>query len=159
MRKILLLSILLITISFTANAQDKTTNIKKLFELMQTDKMMDEMMQNMMPMFTKAASEKIKGDTEREKFNQFTVSFSQEMKELSKKILNEEMPKIYEKYFDEKDIKYLIKFYKSPTGIKLLEKTPEITKELMGTMFNKYIPEIANKVKLKFEDLKKIEQE
>lgn len=159
MKKIVLLSILIITIAFTSNAQDKTTNIKKLFELMQTDKMMDDMMQNMMSMFKKAAGDKIKGDNEREKFNQFNVFLSQEMKELSKKILNEEMPKIYEKHFDDKDVRYLIKFYKSTTGKKLLEKTPEITKELMGSMFNKYIPEIEKKVKLKLEDLKEIKQE
>lgn len=154
MKKLFLLSIFTFSIATTTLAQDKAADIKKLFELMKTDKMMDSMMQNMMPMFQKTAREKIKGDDEKEKFNQFTSFVMDEMKVLTKKIMNEDMPKIYEKYFDQKDIKYLIKFYESETGQKMLEKTPEISKEMMTLMSTKYLPEFQQRMETKIDELK-----
>ena len=154
MKKLLLLSIMTIAFATTAVAQDKAADIKKLFELMKTDKMMDSMMQNMMPMILKTASDRIKGEDEKEKFNQYTNFVTDEMKGLTKKIMNEEMPKIYEKHFDQKDIKVLINFFESATGQKMLEKTPEITKEMMTSMTTKYLPEFQQKIETKIEELK-----
>jgi hypothetical protein len=155
MKKLLMLFIMTVAFATTTAAQDKAADIKKLFELMKTDKMMDSMMENMIPMFQNTARRKISGDDEKEKFSQYSSFLTNETKELSKKILNEEMPKIYEKYFDQKDIKNLIKFYESATGQKMLEKTPEISKEMMDLMTTKYLPEFQQKMETKIEELKK----
>ena len=149
-----MLSIFTFAFATTTLAQDKSADIKKLFELMKTDKMMDSMMENMIPMFQKAASGKITGDDEKEKFSQYTSFLTNETKELTKKILNEEMPKIYEKYFDQNDIRYLIKFYESATGQKMIEKTPVISKEMMNLMTTKYLPEFQQRMDAKIEELK-----
>jgi len=39
---------------------------------------------------------------------------------------------IYDKHFSQDDIKNLIDFYQSPLGKRLLEVTPEITREMMA---------------------------
>jgi hypothetical protein len=155
MKKLLILTIFTIAFATNTLAQDKAADIKKLFELMKTDKMMDSMMENMIPMFQKVASGKFEGDEKNEKFNRFTSSLTFEMKGLTKKIMNEVMPKIYEQHFDQEDIKVLIKFYESPTGQKMLEKTPEISKEMMELMSTKYLPEFQQKMDAKMEELKK----
>jgi uncharacterized protein len=154
MKKLLFLSI--ITISFTMNsvAQDKASDLKKLFSLMNTEKMIDEMMDNMIPALKQQASGQITGEDAKEKFDKYIDFMMNETKELSKKIVNEEMVQIYDKHFTHEEIKDLIKFYKSPTGKKLLEKTPEITNDLMNSMITKYIPEFQQKLMKKLDELK-----
>jgi hypothetical protein len=153
MKKLLLISIMTLSFVMTSNAQDKkASDIKKLFELMKTDKMVDSMMEGMMPMLKKATDGKIMDDKSKEKVGNYTSFMMSEIKELSSKIINEEMPLIYDKHFTHKEIKDLIKFYKSSTGQKMLEKTPEITKDLMTSMISKQLPEFQEKLSKKLKE-------
>jgi len=68
------------------------------------------------------------------------------------------MALIYDKYFTEKEIKDFIVFYKSPSGQKYLSLSPEIMKEFMGTMMQKYMPEMKKTMKDKIEELKKTDK-
>ena len=77
-----------------------------------------------------------------------------ETKELTKKIVNEEMVRLYETHFTHSEIKDMIAFYESPTGKKMLEKTPELTTDLMNVMMTKYMPEFQQKIGGKLEELK-----
>jgi len=47
---------------------------------------------------------------------------------------------IYSKYYSKVDLINMIQFYESPTGVKVLESTPEIMKETVGVSI-KYIKE------------------
>ena len=77
-----------------------------------------------------------------------------EVKKLSIYMVKEEMVNIYEKHFTQDEIKDLIKFYESPTGKKLLETTPEISKDLMNSMKTNYMPEFQEKLTNKLYELK-----
>lgn len=77
----------------------------------------------------------------------------QSVKEIIPQMLSD-MELIYSKNFTEKEIKDLIVFYKSPSGQKYLNLSPEIMKEFMGTMTQKYMPEMLKTVKAKMVELK-----
>jgi hypothetical protein len=112
------------------------------------------MMESMIPMMKQQANGKIMDDNAKEKYDKYMGFVMNEMKELSKKIINEEMPLIYDKHFTHKDIKQLIKFYKSPIGQKMLDKTPELTKDLMNLIMTKQLPELQDKFSKKLMELK-----
>ncbi|HMS70292.1 MAG TPA: hypothetical protein PKD18_19235 [Saprospiraceae bacterium] len=57
MKKLLILTILTLTCSVTSFAQDKAADLKKLFSLMDTEKMIDGMMDNMVTVFKQQANE------------------------------------------------------------------------------------------------------
>ena len=155
MKKIILLSILTIFLGISSYGQDKKAkDLKKLFELMKAEKMIDVMMENMIPMIKQQANGKIMGDKAKEKFEEYMGFVMSETKAMTIKIVNDEMPLIYDKHFTHDEIKDLIKFYKSPTGQKLLEKTPEISKDLMNSMITKQMPEMQEKISNKLKELK-----
>ncbi len=154
MKKLFFISLLSLTFALGAVAQDKVSDLKNLFELMNSEKMIDDMMNNMLPMLTQQASVEIQSDDDKEKFEKYMEFVMLEAKNLSKKVVNEEMVKIYDKHFTHEEIKDMIKFYKSPTGKKMLEKTPEMTSEMMNSMMTKYMPEFQENLKSKLEELK-----
>ncbi|MDR1585656.1 MAG: DUF2059 domain-containing protein [Prevotellaceae bacterium] len=121
---------------------------------MQSEKMIDNMMDGIIPAMKQQAGTQIQGTDAKQKLDQYMDFVMSETKNLSKKIINEEMPAIYDKFFTHEDIKDLIKFYESPTGKKMLEKTPEITANLMNSMMVKYLPDFQQKVTEKMNDFK-----
>jgi uncharacterized protein len=78
-----------------------------------------------------------------------------ETKALVKKMINEDVVQIYDKYFTDKEIQKYLDFYKTPEGKKMLDMTPAIQTDLMTVMMNKYMPELQEKFKKKLEELKK----
>jgi hypothetical protein len=69
-------------------------------------------------------------------------------------MIKEHYPKIYDKYFNKNDINKLLKFYKSQTGQKLLQVSPDIQKEFVQIMMNKYMPEFQKKIDEKKNQIK-----
>lgn len=154
MKKLFLLLILTITFTMSTIAQDKITDIKYLLKLVNSEQVSDAMINSMIPVLKQQASEKIQENSAKEKFNSLMDTLIIEVKELSNKLVNVELVNIYEKHFTHEEIKDLIKFYKSPTGKKLLEKSPEITKELMNSMMTKHMPEFQENLHKKLQELK-----
>jgi len=61
----------------------------------------------------------------------------EEQREKYKKLFNvseiiERLIPIYSKYYSKIDLINMIQFYESPTGVKVIESTPEIMKEVVG---------------------------
>ncbi len=59
-------------------------------------------------------------------------------KENALRLLNEDMVDIYDKYFTMEEIADFTTFYQSKSGQKLLNKMPDITKDIMDIMSAKY---------------------
>lgn len=108
--------------------------------------MMNSTLDNMLPMLKQQAKNQFLGENDNEKFDAFVEVVSEEAKLMSKKLLKEEMLPLYDKHFTHQEIKDLIWFYESPTGKKILEKSPELTQEIMGKMMSKHLPEFQNKI-------------
>ena len=113
---------------------------------MQVDKMINSTLDNMLPMLKQQAKSQFRGENANEKFNAFVEHISEEAKLMSKNLLEEEMLALYDKHFTHQEIKDLIWFYESPTGKKIIEKSPELTKEIMTKMMSKHLPELQNKI-------------
>lgn len=148
--------ILFITLfSFQIQAQDKKEALKELFKVIQVEKMTSAMMDNMIPVLKQQAQNSFKSEEDKAKFDEFMGVVLKETKNLSIKLATVEMPLIYEKHFSYEDIINLTEFYKTPTGQKLLDKTPAVSQEIIQVMMSKYMPEFQQKIQEKLKELKK----
>ena len=154
MKKLFIISILISGLSSIIFGQSKDDDLKRLFVVMQSEKMIDKIMDNMLVPLMRQAENQISKDEDKKVYNDYMEFVIEETKELSKKLVNVEMVEIYDKHFTHDEIKDLIVFYESPTGKKILEKTPEITKDLMEAMMNDYMPEFQEKLMKELERLK-----
>ncbi len=153
MKKLLLLSVLTIAFAMSSIAQDKTSDVKKLLQLMNSEKMVDGMFDNMTPMLKQQAGAQLKGGDSKAKMDQYVDFMMKEVKELTHKLINEDMVNSYDKAFTHEEIQNLIKFYESPTGKKMTEKTPEISAAMMNAMMTKYMPAFQEKLTKKLSEL------
>src|SRR5690554_6267734 len=153
MKKLVLLSIITIAFAMGSMAQDKILDIKRLLEVMNSEQISEAMLNSMVPVLKQQINSRIKENSAKEKIDKmmddFTDAMMEEMKELSRKLNDVELVNIYDKHFTHGEIQDLIEFYESPTGKKILEKNPEITKELMSSMMTKYMPEIQKNLNKK----------
>jgi hypothetical protein len=76
------------------------------------------------------------------------------VKEISTKLINEDMVVLYDKYFSQAEINDFISFYKTPSGQKMINMTPDIQKDLMTVMMQKYMPEMQKSIMVQFENKK-----
>jgi len=96
----------------------------------------------------------LKDSTARARSKEMMISTMQIAKEISKKMLNEDMVASYDKYFTQNEINDFILFYKSPSGQKFILVTPDIQKDMMTAMMQKYMPEIQKTIKAKMDESK-----
>jgi uncharacterized protein len=133
-----------------AFAQSKQESIKELFHIMKNDSMMNKMLDSMVPTMASQMQSQMTDSLARAKSTDRMNVSMQAVKGLVPQMLDD-MALIYDKYFTEKEIKDFIVFYKSPSGQRYLSQTPEIMKEFMGTMMQKYMPEMQKAMKAKME--------
>jgi hypothetical protein len=137
-------------------AQDKTDDIKRLMSVMQIDKMVDNAMQQMVNAMKQQITARMatQGDSDKDELiGKFMDFVSSETTAMAKKMLTEDLPSIYEKHFTSEEIKDLILFYESPTGKKIVKKTPEISGEIMNIMATKYMPGLGQKISEKMTEI------
>jgi hypothetical protein len=68
-------------------------------------------------------------------------SLMNSFKPMLKKIMDEDMVALYDKYYSHKEINDIIRFYKSKTGQKIITTTPELQKEIMKIVQTKFMGE------------------
>lgn len=129
MKKTILLSIILTITTFTVVSQTKQESIRELFSLMKTESMLDNLA---IPFQGLQNDSTLKG---------LNSSFMSSFKPMFKKIMDEDMVALYDKYYSQKEINYIIRFYKSKTGQKMITTTPELQKEIMKIIQTKYMGE------------------
>jgi hypothetical protein len=137
-------------------SQTKQESIKEMFKLMQQDSIMDKMFSSMIPaMMNQMKSQfPIKDSMANVRSNEMMKSTMQTVKDISKKMINEDMVGLYDKYFSQNEINDYIVFYKSKSGQKYIKVTPDITKDFMMIMMQKYMPEIQKTIQAKTEEMK-----
>jgi hypothetical protein len=149
MKKVIII-VLVCLAGLQLDAQNKQEKITELISIIHseqmTNKMFDNMLQMMMQQSEKSLTKEQQGD-----LSSFTVSG---LKDIIKKAVNEYYPKIYDKYFTEKDIKELIKFYKSAAGQKYLKVAPDIQNDLMQNYMKADFLEFQKKVEQKKNEIK-----
>ena len=104
------------------------------------------------------AQSEAKDSTAKEKVKVMMETVMGAAKDMAKKLINEDMVTLYEKYFNAADIESYIRFYESPAGKKMVAVQPEMQKDLMNVMFSKYIPEFKAKIEAKAKEMKEGEK-
>ena len=149
MKKIIII-VLVCLAGLQLDAQNKQEKITELISIIHseqmTNKIFDNMRQMMIQQSEKSLTKEQQGD-----LSTFIVS---ELKNMIKKAVFEYYPKIYDKYFTEKDIKELIKFYKSEAGEKYLKVTPDIQNDLMQNYMKADFLEFQKKIEQKKKEIK-----
>ncbi|MGY6648185.1 DUF2059 domain-containing protein [Wenyingzhuangia sp. IMCC45574] len=157
MKKQIILITIITLFTFKANAQDKSEAIKELFEVMQIEKMTSKILDNMLPAMQQQGKQLFKDEKKQDKYNTYMQFVMEEAKKTTVSLAKDDMPAIYAKHFSVEEIKDLTNFYKTATGKKMLEKTPEITKDMMQIMMQKQMPQFQQKIMTKIQELKKTE--
>jgi len=146
MKKILLILLFSIPVLLNCQAQTKQENIKVLFQLMQTDSVVEKMMNSMIPVMMKSIPQ-AQDSTAKSQLDATMKKMTQVMMTITKRLLNEDMVGLYDKYFTESEIKDLVSFYKSSVGKKMVAVSPELNKEMMMVLITKYFPEMQQMLK------------
>jgi uncharacterized protein len=156
MKRIILLTLFVGLVSLNASAQTKKDKIAELLKVMQTDKMINATFDNMTKMLQQQVSSLTdQKDAKKDSLAKVYMDFvMKETKAFAQRLMNEDMPLIYDKYFTENEIQKYIDFYKTPEAKKMLDQTPLIQNELMTSIMTKYMPELTEKFKKKAEELK-----
>ena len=129
-------------------AQTKQESIKQLFHIMKTDSITEKTLTSMMfPIMNQMQSMDSASQVRFKEKMQLMVPV---FKNITNKMLNEDMVVIYDKYFSQEEINDILSFYKSISGQKLINLTPDISKELITVMMEKYMPEIKKAIAEKF---------
>jgi len=157
MKKVILISIFFASTLFNSYSQTKQESIKELFHIMQQDSLMDKMFTSMVPMMFNQMQSQLKDSTSRKHSEEMMSTTMQTVKEITKKIINEDMVVLYDKYFTQKEINDFILFYKTPSAQKFIHVTPDIQKELMMVVMQKYVPEIQKTMQAKTDEIKSSE--
>lgn len=150
LKKIILVVLICAAAAINCYSQTKQESIKELFHLMKQDSLMDNAFTSMIPTMLS----QIKDSTARVHSNEMMNSARQTVLEMTKKMINEDVVVLYDKYFSQNEINDFIAFYKSPSGRKLINASTDIQKDLMKIMMQKYIPEIQKSMKAKSEAIK-----
>ena len=147
MRRLLLSLTLLIILASQGLAQTtpKKEKIKALFAIRHQDSlvikvfdgMASSMLKNISGMFDDTAytNRGIDVSAITQKLMTKTMKKS---KEIALRLLSEDMVDIYDKYFTTEEIDDFTTFYKSKSGQKLLNQTPNMSKDVMAIMSSKY---------------------
>jgi hypothetical protein len=133
MRTIILILLIAFSGSVFSQSEAKTKKIKTLLELTGSGDLGVRVMQSMVNNFKKNYSEVN---------DKFWDDFMKEVK--AEDLVNLIVP-IYDKHFTEAEIDDLTKFYRTPTGKKMIEVTPMITDESM-TVGRAWGKELGEKV-------------
>lgn len=153
MKKTVILTFFIAFLSLWSNAQDKSSDLKRLFEVMQSEKMIDEMMNSMLPILKQQASTHIQGENAQQRYEIYIEFIIEETRAITKRLVDEDMVQLYDKHFTHEEIKDLIAFFESATGQKMLEVTPALTQEVMQITVDKYMPELQEKLTNKLQEL------
>jgi hypothetical protein len=148
MKKTLLIAFLA-AFSLCASAQTSHQNTLKLFKVMGVEKNMNAMAENMKVIMGQSFAK-----SDPKKAQEMSAIISSEMKILAPKMLADMVP-IYEKYFTAAELQAYINFYSTPAGQKMVDLQPLLTKEMMGNMMTKYMPEMQKRITAKMQETKK----
>ncbi len=155
MKKVVLILMICIP-SLMSYSQTKQESIKQLFHVMQLDSIMDKTFSSMLP----AIMSQMKNENPlvNERASEMMKTSMQTAKVIVKKMMDEDMVTVYDKYFSQNEINDYISFYKSKSGQKFIEMTPNVSKDLMVIMMQKYMPEFQKTIKEKVDGMKNTEK-
>ena len=141
----------------------KKEAIKELLAIMHQDSLMVKMMKQMttaMSTGMNATMQKANiADTFYSNNSKMMMDKSMEAtKGIMLRMVKEDMVDVYDKYFSMQEIQDFMIFYKSKSGQKLLEKTPDLSNDMITIMQTKYGAEMQQAMMKAMEEMKSARQ-
>lgn len=121
----LLTSVLACTSQDTRNPTSNAS-VAKLFEIMDVDEQLSSGFEAMLPMLDQLSVEMKLNEEGRDELRQIYRAWFDE--DIDRAATKERMVALYAQTFSKEEIEALIMFYKTPTGRKFLDKSPELMK-------------------------------
>jgi hypothetical protein len=137
MRKFILIPIMVTCVSISAVGQAKKESIKQLFSLMQQDSLINSSFAAMTSSIVSSMNLNL-DSAANVRYAKILAKSMEASKQIARKLLNEDMVDIYDKYFSQQEIDDFIAFYRSPSGKKMIDRVPSIQKDVMIVMTKKY---------------------
>ena len=157
MKKVVLVLGISCVVFINSFSQTKQESIKGLFHLMKQDSLIEKTFSSIIPTMMSQLQSQINDSASKVRVNNMMNSILLQTKEISKKMINEDMVLLYEKYFTQAEINDYLAFYKTPSGQKFINVTPDLQKDLMTIMMQKYMPELQKSIKEQTEEIKNLE--
>src|SRR5260221_11515683 len=104
MKKVILLTIVLFTLNSCPQAQSKKESIKVLFGFMHQDTLINKMFDAMTSSMLTSMTSQIKDTANSSKISNMMVKSMERSRSIAKKLINEDMVDIYDKYFTQQEI-------------------------------------------------------
>jgi uncharacterized protein len=137
MKRTALFLVLFLSLSHTAHADEASRRAKaqEMLTLLHLDRVMDQLMNNMMEQVSTTSRQMFGANIKPEdqaKIDEFQKQVFQLIQsQLGWKALEPEYVTIYANNFTDEQLDAILAFYKSPTGIALVEKLPTLTAQGM----------------------------
>jgi uncharacterized protein len=137
MKRTALFLVLVLSLSLTAHADEASRRAKaqEMLTLLHMDRLMDQMMNNVMEQASTMSKQMFGANIKPEdqaKIDEFQKQIFQVIQsQLGWKSLEPEYVTIYANNFTDEQLDAILAFYKSPTGISLVEKLPTLTTQGM----------------------------
>jgi hypothetical protein len=155
MRKYIL-SILIVcgfTLHVNAQSSAKRESIKTLLGLMQQGTSIDKYFENLSGTLYNQMAAQYPDSANSAKIKKISANSIEMGKKIAHQLINEDMVAIYDKNFTEAEIKELIRFYESPAGKALVAKLPDIQRDVMAALTEKYMPEMQAELMKQIQEL------
>jgi hypothetical protein len=156
---LIIAAILTCNICSIAQSTPKKEAIIQLLAVMHQDSLMFRMMNQMSASMAASMSANLKtinmSDTAYNSTAKKIIDKNMEsIKAILSRMVKEDMVDIYDKYFTMQEIQDFTTFYKSKSGQQLLNKSPDLSKDLMTIMTTKYGPELQQSMMKSAEEMK-----
>lgn len=149
---------LLLAVSLPLHAQSadpaKEAKVREYLALIHVDRTMDQVMDNVRQQVTSMTTQMIGGRATPQQKEQL-ATFQNQIFELVNsrmgwKALEPEYIELYAQSFTDEELDAIIAFYKSPAGVSMIAKTPELTQKAMALSQRKaaeMMPEVQKMVR------------
>jgi hypothetical protein len=136
MKRLALILCLLVCVPLTASADDvsKRAKVQEMLDLLHIDRTIDQLMNIMQQEATAATNAQMSNQGASQDQKARVAAFQKQVfgfieSELSWKSMQTEYVDLYSQTFTEEEIDGMLAFYKSPAGVAIIAKTPELTQK------------------------------
>ncbi|WP_214073566.1 DUF2059 domain-containing protein [Mucilaginibacter sp. dw_454] len=147
-KTLLALSLMFVSFFSLGQSPSKRAKIKTLIELENEDQVIQKVMANFVQGF-KAESKLTNNVRDKARYDAYISSLLTDATASAKRIVEKELPIIYDKYYTEEDLVELIKFRRSPLGRKVSQTLPLIQADITRVMLTTEYPQLKEKLEKK----------
>ncbi len=154
MKKLIIITLISLTLTNILNAQNKSENIHKLTELLNAEATVQGILNEIKPLLFQKLNIQFEGENATDKNTEYSNYVSGLLNEISKEVVNKDLFKTLDDYFTEEELETIIDFYNSPTGQKLIKINPTIKENLTNAIIKNHLANLKVQMVEKYQEIK-----